>query len=132
MKARNLINYKSWCSKWLLAVVLLLSFFNFSGFTISAAYTSSDKQQTSFLGESRLSWAKSISYKRALNQIRPQEHLFIRINDLLHLAEWHTLLLNAKIANCRPPLLTTQKINLFYRLKSVAKNDEDELHCKLA
>ena len=132
MKTKNLINYQGCSSKWLFAVVLLLSFFNFSGFTVSAAYTSSDKQQTSFLGENRLSQSKSITYKRAVNQIRPQQHLFTRINDLLHLAEWHTLLLNAKTITYRSPLLTIQKINLFYQLKSVAKNDDDEPRCMLA
>ena len=109
-----------------------MTFFNFSGFTVSAAYTGPDKQQTSFLGESRLSQSKSISYKRAVNQVRLQQHLFIRINDLLHLAEWHTLQLNVKTITCRSPLLTIQKINLFYQLKSVAKNDDDMSRCKLA
>jgi len=129
MGTKNLNNYQGCSSKWLFAVVLLLSFFNFSGFTVSAAYTGSDKQQTSFLGKSRLGHSKSISYKRAVNQVRPKQHLFTPINNLLHLAQWHTLLLNAKTISCRPLLLSDQKINLFYQLKSVAKNDEEELRC---
>lgn len=132
MKTKNLYNYQGCSSKWLFAVILLLSFFNFSGFTVSASCTGSDKQQTSFLGENRPSQSKSITYKRAVNHIRSQWHLFTRINDLLHLAKWHALLLDAKTTTYRPPLLNTQKINLFYQLKSVAKNDDDEPRCKLA
>lgn len=122
---RPLLHCQNRFSKWLFAAILLLSFFTFSGLELRAEQTSSDTQQTSFLGKAKFKSVKSIGYKRALNQVKHYQNHFFPINSLCHLAQLHTLLLNAKAGNYNPPLLNIQKISLFYRLKSVVQNDDD-------
>nr|WP_121273247.1 hypothetical protein [Pedobacter schmidteae] len=120
-------------SKWLFAAILILSFFNFSGFSISIAQVKSDTQQTGSLGNVKAQTAKSISYKRALNHInRSGDHSIWRLNSPSLLAIIHTRLLHNQIALYSKPPVNLKKISLFYQAKSVASNDDDELNAATA
>ena len=56
---------KKKCSKWPFAVILLLSFFSFSGIIIQPR-PGPYSQQTTLVTNPQISFVKSISYKRAL------------------------------------------------------------------
>lgn len=120
-------------SKWLFAAILILSFFNFSGFSISIAQIKSDTQQTGSLGNIKTQTAKSISYKRALSHInRSESRIFLLSAAPLQLTLIHTQQLHTQIALYSKLPAELQKINLFYQAKSGASNDDDELSAAIA
>lgn len=126
METKSVLDYhQNRISKWLFAAVLLLCFFSFSGLTVRSAQTSSDAQQTSFLGRAKFRSVKSISYKSAYNQVKHFHSRFSPVSNLFHLAQLHTQVLSTRAGTYNVPLLNIQKISLFYRLKSVAQNDEE-------
>jgi len=61
--------YKSLFSKWLFAVALLLSFFAFSGSAIQSRSTQNIRQ-TEATHTTQTQVVKTVSYKRALNQVQ--------------------------------------------------------------
>ncbi|WEK20860.1 MAG: hypothetical protein P0Y49_06885 [Candidatus Pedobacter colombiensis] len=124
----TLYRYQNPFSKWLFAVVLLLSFLNFSGFSIAAVQIKTETQQTGLLGNSQSKLTKSISYKSALNQLN-----YIKYGGSLsvtgphYLVARHTLLFNLLIAAHSKPNFCTYKTILFYKTITVSKNDDDHL-----
>jgi hypothetical protein len=120
-------NYQMIFSKWLLAIVLALSFFNFSGYTISAVQTRADRQQTSPLGNTVYKSAKTISYKRAL------KHLLLTLNSSFFkasgyfLSTVHSQLLHIRKAAHSKPYTAILSHCFLYQLKSADQNDEEDL-----
>jgi hypothetical protein len=120
-------NYQMIFSKWLLATVLAFSFFNFSGYTISAVQTKADRQQTSPLGNTAYKSAKSISYKRAL------KHVLSTLNNSFFKASGyclsviHSQLLHVREAAHSKPYTAILSHCFLYQLKSADQNDEDDL-----
>lgn len=123
----NLYPYQNPFSKWLFAVVLLLSFFNFSGFSIAPVQIKTDTQQTGLLGNPQRKPIKSVSYKSALNQLRLVKYLNAFLTPTPHyLAVRHTLLYNLVFIEHSKPNLYAQNIPLLHKIISVSKNDDDD------
>jgi hypothetical protein len=105
-------------SKWLFAVVLLLSFFAFSGF-IAPTQIKLAKPQTTLVISSNTELSKSIAYKRALIKttvIEQQVLVFIDLNN-----RQTNVRLAALSSFCIQP-----KTVLFYRVKTNLPNADDD------
>ena len=105
-------------SKWLFAVVLLLSFFTFSGF-IAPAQIKLDKPQTTISVNTDAGLSKSITYKRAVIKtpvIEQQAFVFIDLNNR------QTKVRLAALSN----FCIQSKTGLFYRVKTILPNADDD------
>jgi hypothetical protein len=85
------LNYKTLFSKWLLAVVLLLSFFTFPGM-VTQTPPKHNPSHTEAAFNAQKQAVKSISYRRAFRQTLPQLNasLFI-VAPVIDLANFHGL-----------------------------------------
>ncbi len=104
-------------SKWLFAVVLLMSFFTFSGF-IAPTQIKLIKPQTTISVSADAGLSKSITYKRALIKLPVQQHVLVFID------------LNNRKTNVRLAALSNfciqSKTGLFYRAKTNLLNADDD------
>lgn len=118
MSNNRYIDLKSASSKWLFAVVLLLSFFSFSGF-IAATQITLVKPQTTLIVRSDAGLSKSITLTRALVKTPVTEKQVLVFIDL------YTRQTNVRLAVisnfCAQP-----KTALFYRVKAAPQNTSDE------
>jgi len=123
------IQYKNPFSKCLFAVVLLLSIFNFSGFSIAPVQVKNDTQQTGRLGNIQNKSTKSLSYKSALNQLNNLKYQSSFLTTDPHcLAARHTLLFNLVFTEHSKQNLCPQRNILSHKTITVSKNDDDDDH----
>ncbi len=117
-------DYQRLFSKWLLAAVLILSFFTFSGPGVRSQPKFA-AQKTEFVKANESRSVKTISFSRALKQIPgslPQlPAFFVRV---ISLAQIHGLLAKTQFINCQdrnalPPVF-------FYQHKTIPNNNGDE------
>ncbi|TKC62187.1 hypothetical protein FBD94_08170 [Pedobacter hiemivivus] len=125
------IQYQNPFLQYLFAVVLLLTIFNFSGFSIAPVQVKTDSQQTGRLGNTQRKPIKSLSYKSALNQLNHLKYQSSFLaTDPNYLAAYHTLLFNLVFTAHNKPNLSTQQNILSYQTTiTVSKNDDDDLKC---
>lgn len=123
----TLYPYQNLCSKYLFAVVLLLSFFNFSGFSIAPVQVKNESQQTGRLGNTDGKTTKRLSYKRALIHFNHLKYGSLVLTKPAHyLATHHTLLINLVIRAHSKTNICLQKSILFHHTITLSKNDDDD------
>jgi len=91
--------YKSLFSKWLMAAVLLLSFFAFSGSPIQSRSTQ-NLRQTEATCTTETQIVKTVSYKRALNQtqVKFRAHSFVKATEI-DLVYFHNLVATTSLTS---------------------------------
>jgi hypothetical protein len=126
MKNTRIHNYQNLFSKWLFAAVLLLSFFNFSGFVIQTQQKPI-APQTTLVQNSQNRVIKSIAYKRALihtqNKLNPLS--FFTISSI-NLSELHSRQVKAQIIDYRGLNIPTLQTRFFYQHKTIPQNTSDD------
>ena len=117
----NNTSYKNSISKWLFAVVLLLSFFTFSGFVVQTK-TTLDKPETTLVVNSK-SWSfKSINYKRALVSSHPKTPVVSTLINRELLYSQRVKIQITELIKSYIPLQT----GLFYKPKTAPQNADDD------
>ena len=117
-------DYKRLFSKWLLAAVLTLSFFTFSGPAVGPQLKfAAQKTELVKLNESRA--VKTISFSRALKQIPGNLGPFgVFSVQLISLAQIHSLRAKTQFINCQHH--TAPLAIFFYQHKTIPNNSGDE------
>jgi hypothetical protein len=126
MKNTRIYNYQNLLSKWLLAAVLLLSFFSVSGFVIQTQQKPC-APQTTWVQTRQNRLAKSITYKRALS------HTHNRLNSpsffilsSINLSAMHSRQLKVQMTDrCNPDIPGLSTL-LFYQHKTIPQNTSDD------
>ena len=117
----NSTSYKNSLSKCLLAAILILSFFTFSGF-IAKTQTNPTKPQTTLVDNASFQVVKSISYKRALVPIQPK---YLSLFSFVSANHSYAQLVIVRITELRTTVLPRQTA-LFYIVKTIPQNTGDE------
>jgi hypothetical protein len=119
-------NYKNLFSKWLLAVVLLLSFFNFSGLVIQTQQKS-NAPQTTLVQSDQGRIVKSLIYQRALihkqNRLNPLSFFVI---SSVNLSEVHSRQVKSQITDCNNLNMSCAQTCFFYQHKTIPQNTSDD------
>ena len=117
-------DYQRLFSKWLLAAVLILSFFTFSGPGVrSQPKFAAQKTELVKANESRA--IKTISFSRALKQIPGNLNpLAIFSVQVINLAQIHSLQAKTQFINCQHR--TTLPAVFFYQHKTILDNNGEE------
>jgi hypothetical protein len=113
--------YKNSISKWLLAVILLLSFFTFSGF-VAQTKTTLTKPQTALVVNSNSGLFKSINYKRALIALHSKDPFIPILIDISRLYGQQVKIQITELAKSYIPTQTS----LFYKPKTTPQNADDD------
>jgi hypothetical protein len=126
MKNTRIHNYQNLFSKWLLAAVLLLSFFNFSGFVIQTQQKP-NAPQTTLVQSNQNRVVKTIAYQRALihtqNRLNPLSFFFI---SSINLSEVHSRQVKAQITNYCNLNIPHLQTRFFYQHKTIPQNTSDD------
>jgi hypothetical protein len=117
----NNSGYKNSISKWLFAVILLLSFFTFSGFVAQTEPTL-NKPQTTLVVNSNSGPFKSINYKRALIASHSKDPVAPILIDLSRL---YSQQVKIQITELTQSYIPTQT-GLFYKPKTTLQNADDD------
>jgi len=119
-------NYQNLFSKWLLAAVLLLSFFNFSGLVIQTQQKPG-APQTTWVQNTRGHIVKSISYQRALihtqNRLNP---ISLFVLSSVNLSEIHSRQIKSQITDCSSLNMLCAQACFFYQHKTIPQNTSDD------
>jgi hypothetical protein len=117
--------YQNTFSKWLLAAVLLLSFFTFSGLAVQRQ-AKQDAQQTTLIVSKSTRIVKSISFNGAFRHCYAQYKTTTwLVAPFLNLVNQHNRQISIKIKNhsgSNSPVIQTC---FFYRVKAVSQNTGD-------
>jgi|GEM_PF-1021509 len=113
---------KKKCFKWPFAVILLLSFFSFSGIVIQPR-PGPNSQQITLVTNPQISFLKSINYKRALRQTRRHYSAssFFTISTF-HISRLHSRQIRTSIYNLSVSYKCRPGIAFFLPLKTVPQN----------
>lgn len=113
-------NSKRLSSKWLLAVVLLLTFFTFSGFGVQDQ-TKPGKPQTTLVASYRSEVIKSISYNRLLISCLKNKSFpaFIDLSDL------YSQQVKTSLSVLSGYYIRLQT-HLFYKIKTTSSGTDDD------
>jgi hypothetical protein len=117
-------NYQSLVSKWLLAVVLIISFF-ISSTSTSRQQLNFSAQQTELVNTGKNHLARSITFARALKQMGG--NLFgmpVFATQIPNLAQIHSLAAKTELASLRHQ--NNLRPTLFYIRKTIPGNNSDE------
>jgi len=120
-------NYQNAFTKCVLAAVLFLSFFVFSGLAIQSRATQ-DIQQTTLLVNRPNRLVKSISFNGALRHTycKHRDHPVFVI-PVFNLANLHSLQTKTSvISHCSPGMFIRKQACFFYRVKTIPQNTSDE------
>jgi hypothetical protein len=113
-------------SKWLLAAVLLLIFFNFSGL-VTQTQQKPDAPQTTWVQSTRGHIIKSISYQRALihtpNRLNPISLFAI---SSVNLSVVHSRKVRSQIIDCSSLNVPSAQACFFYQHKTIPQNTSDD------
>ena len=115
------INYKNAISKWLFAVVLILSFFTFSGFVVQSQ-TTFNKPKTTLTLSSNSRFFKSIDYKRALVSSHPKAPV---VSTLINRELLYSQRVKIQITELTKSYIPLQT-GLFYKPKTAPQNADDD------
>ena len=107
-------------SKWLFAVLLLLSFFTFSGF-IAQSQTRFNKPQNTLIVSSNSRLFKSIDYKRALITSHSKNIVVHILIDISRLYSNQVKIRITELTKSNIPLQT----GLFYKSKTTPQGADD-------
>lgn len=118
--------YKGLSSKWLLAVVLLLSFFTFSGIAIqSQAKQNPSRTEVAYTTQSQA--AKCITYCRAQQQTKSgQNALLIFAASAIDLAYFSSLQVKILSITYSSKSIYKPQGDFFYQHKLIPQNNSDE------
>lgn len=117
----NNTRYKNPISKWLFAVVLLLSFFTFSGF-VAQSKSTLNKPQTTLVVTQSLRPFKSIDYKRALIALHSKDPVAPILIDLSRLYSRQIKIQITELTKSYIPLQTA----IFYKPCTASQNADDD------
>jgi hypothetical protein len=113
-------NLKNTFSKWLLAAVLLLSFFTFSGVVVQTQIKL-DKPQTTLVVNANTRVIKSVNYNRLLVPARFERPL---ISAFIRISRFHSQLVKIQTTKLSEVCIPKQTA-LFYQPKITSKNADD-------
>ncbi|WP_295798518.1 hypothetical protein [Mucilaginibacter sp.] len=117
-------DYQRLFSKWLLAAVLILSFFTFSGPGVRSQPKFA-AQKTEVVKANESCSVRTISFSRALKQIplgfSPSAIFSARV---ISLAQIHGVLAKTRFINCQ--YCTRPRAVFFYQRKTIPNNNGDE------
>ena len=113
--------YKNSMSKCLLAVILLLSFFTFSGF-VAQSKTTLNKPQTTLVVNSSFRPFKSINYKRAIVSLSSKDPV---IPILIDISRLHSQQVKIRITTLIS-LYIPRQTGLFYRPRTTSQNADND------
>ena len=118
--------YQNLFSKWLLAAVLLLSFFNFSGFVVQTQQKP-NAQQTTLVQNPQNRVVKSIAYKRALIHAKNKlnAHSFFIISSI-NLSEIHNRQVKTQLNYYRCLNIPYLQTCFFYQHKTIPQNASND------
>jgi hypothetical protein len=117
-------NYERLFSKWLLAAVLILSFFTFSGPAVGSQPKFA-AQKTELVKPNESRTVKTISFNRALKQIQGNLTLFaVFFVRVISLAQIHSLQAKTHFINCQHR--NAVPAVFFYQHKTIPNNNGDE------
>jgi hypothetical protein len=108
-------------SKCLLAVILLLSFFTFSGF-VAQSKTTLNKPQTTLVVNSSFRPFKSINYKRAIVSLSSKDPV---IPILIDISRLHSQQVKIRITTLIS-LYIPRQTGLFYRPRTTSQNADND------
>ena len=120
-------NYQNAFTKCLLAAVLLLSFFVFSG-SSAQSQTKQNVQQTTLLINRSNRLVKTTCFNGALRHIYCNHHArSVFVISAFNLANLHSLQIKTSIIrHCSPGMFISKKAGFFYRTKTIPQNTGDE------
>lgn len=113
-------NLKRLSSKWVFSLVLMLSFFAFTGFG-PQSQIKPDKPQTTLVVNSGIKLKKTISYHSALVKAPVTSAVF----DFINLSRLHSCLVKIRFTTLSKTPVPLQTA-LFYRAKITSENSGDE------
>jgi len=117
-------DYERLFSKWLLAAVLLLSFFTFSGPTVRLQPNFA-AQKTELIKANESHAVKTISFSRALKQIQGSHNpLAVFSVQVISLAQIHSMWVHTQLVNCQHR--NALPAAFFYQHKTIPNNNGDE------
>ncbi|WP_299590495.1 hypothetical protein [Mucilaginibacter sp.] len=118
--------YQNPFSKWLLAVVLLLSFFTFSGLVVQTQQKPNALQTTLVqINQNRV--VKSITYKRALRHTQNGVNTFsFFVTSVIDLSELHSRQVKIQIASRCISNIRNLQTCFFYQHKTIPQNTSDD------
>jgi hypothetical protein len=118
-------NFKNTLSKWLLAVVLIMCFFTFSGFT-SQTQTKQDAQQTISVISCEIGHEKCISYKRALTQYYARHSsVSFFAKPTFCLDRLYSQQTKISITALTQSYIIRPKIGFYYHVNAIPQNADD-------
>jgi hypothetical protein len=119
-------NYKNIISKWLLAALLLLSFFTFGASSLQSSIKH-DGKQTTLLVSSSKRFVKSISFDRALQRLYCKHPaISFLVAPALNLINLHSRQINMSLKKHTGPNLTRTQKGFFYQIKTTSPNAGDD------
>jgi len=118
--------FKEMISKWLLAAILILSFFAVSGSTTHSTANQFTRQTTLLTGKC-CHPVKSMAYYRAVRQFYGQQaaNCFL-VLPAVNLIKLHSLQTSIRLKNNSGPSLPLQQKAFFYRSKTIPSNKVGE------
>lgn len=117
----NNTNYKNAISKWLFAVVLLLSFFTFSGL-VAQPNSTLNKPQTILVINSNLRLSKSIDYKRTLISFHSKDPV---VPILIDISRLYSQQVKIQLTELTKSYIPT-RISLLYKPNATSQNADDD------
>lgn len=117
-------DYERLFSKWLLAAVLVLSFFTFSGPGVRPQPKFA-VQKTELVKPNESHAVKTISFSRALKQIQGSHNpLAVFSVQVISLAQIHSMWVHTQLVNCQHR--NALPAAFFYQHKTIPNNNGDE------
>jgi hypothetical protein len=117
-------NYKNGFSKWLLATVLVLSFFTFSGWSVQSQIKQGARQ-TTLLFNNPAQPVKSITLTRALGHSCNKCFTLFLVAPAFNLIYLHSRLISVLIKSHSGPGSNRLKTGFFYQAKTIPQNTGD-------
>ena len=117
-------NHQNLFSKWLFAAVLLLSFFNFSGFVVQTQQKP-NAPQTTWVQSNQNQVVKSIAYKRALIHTQNRPNSFFVVSSI-NLSEAYSRQVKAQLINYCDSNIPCPQTRFFYQHKTIPQNTSDD------
>jgi hypothetical protein len=125
-------NYQNPFSKWLLAAVLLLSFFTFSGLVVQTQ-AKPNALQTTLVQINQNRVVKSITYKRALGHTQNRLNTFsFFVTSAIDLSELHSRQVKTQISDHRGLNIPSLQTCFFYQHKTIPQSTSDNPAIALA
>lgn len=125
MKIVNPHKLKKACSNGVFAVVLLLSFFTFSGLAVSVQ-TRQVKAETTCVVKTDAGVIKGFQYKAQAARACKRHSSPLLLFTALNLSRVHTVEAGVSFKNHSQPILTSVFAPIFYQAKTIPQNGESD------